>query len=157
MKNFVSKVLQYTDHDFANSSDKNESKNIDILSISHYESISHWTKNDLLLHGYPWLNNIKEKFWSSMNIDIVIRNKESVVLNNERFWLMKWKKIYIFERDTFEIHWNLIVNREIKSLLIVCKRFQINKRKPERFRKNATSLFSRRKFINEDTWTIMKS
>ena len=89
MKNSDPKVLQYAGHNSADSSDKDGPDSIDILSASHYEPASHWTENNPLLHGYPLLNSMGEKPWPSMNIGIAIRDKEPVVLNGERFWLVE--------------------------------------------------------------------
>ncbi len=82
--------------------------------------------------------------WASVNIGLAIKERNPIVLDGEKYWIVEWERSYIHESETFGVHWDLFVDHEAKTFMLESKHPEVSKRKPGRPRKSAASRFSKR-------------
>jgi len=152
-KQFINQCLNYS----LGKSIDNGLNSIDILSRSWFEPnqgiarsltwntlATNTMNNNTLFYELLMPKDACRTSWASISINLAIRERKSVVLDDEKYWIMEWKRSYIHESETFDVHWNLFVDHEVKTFMLKSKHLEVNKRKLGRPRKSASSRFFKR-------------
>lgn len=75
-----------------------------VQSLTWNTLVTNTMNNDALFYEF----SMSKDFWKtsrfSINIDLVIKERKSIVLDEEKYWIMKWEKSYIYESEIFDVH-----------------------------------------------------